>query len=73
MTSTCLVDPNGVTLNSVNSLIRQSQGYDGRQTDIYERPVAIYYIYMVHIAVWRGALWAVAFPSESSLCPLQEF
>lgn len=28
-------------------LINQSQGYDGRQTDMYESPVAIYCIYMV--------------------------
>ena len=31
--------------------MKQSQGRDGRQTDIYAGPEAIYYIYMVHIAV----------------------
>lgn len=33
--------------------MKQSQGYDGRQTDIYEGPVAMYYIDILifHIGV----------------------
>lgn len=41
-------------------LIKQSQGYYGRQTDIYESPVAIYYIYMAHM-----------FKRKEGLCKLQ--